>query len=839
LPVPPKLPKTAPDGTQVLDRVGVIWIYDANVNAWIYSGSVGDPNIVNEEEEGLITPEIVEQLDALRDSMDAGVDFGIFKIYPATSAYWYYLRSNNNTISFTPESENELRLEVNKSWLLALLSRMVCPGPRGERGVQGIPGNPGRPARNEPVHIPAVVGKIMEIDAGVVSTLDTPISIRVYKNESTNPVLTIFVPLDGSDFTIEQIDYEIEIDEQATSLLFDEETSRVIGSIVSVNDWGEAEWEYKAWQIGRKGPRGFDGRNFLEVIPKDFEDESLRSKEAVVSMRQGGIRGDLFFQTATLFEKNTVSRLSFSNVCREGATFRDICLAAVQMTTASAKDIGRFCFNPDDEEYKSVTLPAWTPVEACWRQRHWTISQFKWTDLTQVDRNDVIWQVANKRESEDPSYPWPLDQPKPPGERCCQEDFFFCPNVNDQPCGITSPVGEFPVITPPPVPQICCECDCPIALDLQDGYDFDEVGLNSDETVVIGVDDIQEFDVPCQNITCTLDGAVHEYRQRIVVEEQREPIKFTINLASSYDPLCDEARGIYWDDLENDNVVPSFASDCGKAVEAEECPYEWSVRDVSDGAPQPGLEPMIRDGMDYHVVQNGESVSLEYEGQSGVIDLHILVNLQRVSCCLAYGLEICINHPNRLFDAPVLPPSPTPSAAAAAPSPAPSPSPSAPGALAFEATPDACGLCPQSEDHVEWAVELIDIISPEWSGEADALTGLYITAVDELIRPGNTAICRPRGSPVATTLSSTGFATMLVEYDIEKEQVIVLMAECDDQGFSTNVGAFGLKWVADMTCDDFANNRLPVMSFAGVVGRGRHPVTDARIRIESFSPLNQ
>ena len=81
--------------------------------------------------------------------------------------------------------------------------------------------------------------------------------------------------------------------------------------------------------------------------------------------------------------------------------------------------------------------------------------------------------------------------------------------------------------------------------------------------------------------------------------------------------------------------------------------------------------------------------------------------------------------------------------------------------------------------------------------------------------------------------------TVLVEYDVEREQLTALLTECDDQGYSTNVGAFGLKSIGKMTCDDFAHNKIPAMSFAGSVSKLKHPITDARLRVESFSPLNQ
>ncbi len=347
-----RLPPNAEDGAEVLDRNGRVWRYDAKSNTWVDRGSVGDFPIVGPEDDGLVTPNIVEQLERLKAVRAAGAKFNILKIYPAIDCYWYLLRSRNNTIRLFPESSTQLRIEVNKPRLLSLLSKIVYPGQRGDQGLQGPAGRDGRPGANEPVYPVKPTGNKLEISAKVVSSIGTPILLRIYKDNATDPSLVIKIPVDGQDYSIESADYEINIDPDNTTVSYDKATSELAVIITLTEPWDDnAEWTYKAWQMGRRGPRGPDGHNFLQVVPKEFEDDLLKSKNAIVSLRQGGTRGNLYYYSAPLFDKNCVSKLSFSNVCNDSAVDFDYVLAAVQMTTLQCKDITSFKFKPARAAY--------------------------------------------------------------------------------------------------------------------------------------------------------------------------------------------------------------------------------------------------------------------------------------------------------------------------------------------------------------------------------------------------------------------------------------------------------------------------------------------------------
>ena len=89
----PRLPRNVADGTEVSDRYGNIWQYNAAENTWISKGVIGQQPIVSEDQDGLATPAIYSKLGILRQYSTDGTLFNSLKIVPGIDAYWYYFRS--------------------------------------------------------------------------------------------------------------------------------------------------------------------------------------------------------------------------------------------------------------------------------------------------------------------------------------------------------------------------------------------------------------------------------------------------------------------------------------------------------------------------------------------------------------------------------------------------------------------------------------------------------------------------------------------------------------------------------------------------------------------------
>lgn len=790
--MPSIFPDNVTDGTQIIDVDGILWRYTSSSDLWINLGPIELPPVATDDTDGLVATDAYELITSIK-ALDSEY-LRLFKIYPALNAYWYFLTSTNKSVKFIPESSNDLRFEINLPRLYALLAQYRCPGTRGSRGPQGQKGRAGRPGRSEATYSAVFSGTTIAVERNVQSTIGTPISFRLYRNESITPCLDIRLPLDGSESTVYSI---IGVKLLSSTLRY---ISGVVRGDITLESVDPSDvWEYKVSEIGPRGPRGADGSNFVQIIENNFYNDELKATKALISLRKHN--NSLLYVTSNIYTDNCVGKLSFDRGCKEFSTKFELSLASVDITTEQCKKIGRYTFVPGKAVYGTyeggdgsdlvppkLLLPDWTPTATCWQQRHWSISNFNWADFTKVDTDNLPWHTANEQQARNPAYPWIINIPHPPGSKCCSEDAFYCANINDNPCGVVNPTGDVPVLRPPSVSQACCECDCPISLDLQDGYDFDEIAITADRKILVGVGDIHEYSHPCQNVRCTLDGIIHEYRQRIVIQESRLPVSFTINIKADYDDLCEETRDAYFADLEKTNRHPAFTLDCGQAVAIADCPFQWSVRDVSNDSELPGHDILERTGPGYVVASNGDVVSMTFTGQAGVVDLSILVNLQYASCCLGYGLEVCVDQQNSedFYDDD----EPTPSIP---------PTPSMPPLTISSVAKSPCGSCPNNEDAVQWSIDLSG-----FSGEYKYLNNRYL-CYNQVA--GDTYVSV--GTPVSSTHSSTGFATLLADYNINDGKLYVVLVECSVNGTSVDPGIFGIIWEFNISCNQLIGS-LPV-----------------------------
>lgn len=374
------------------------------------------------------------------------------------------LRGDQVKIIKPAEIKHRLRIEVDRSRLTRRLIKNCCIGPKGPKGDKGATGRDGISADDEVFQLPIeVTGGVFRFSTTVETPIDTPISLRLFAADNdTNHLVEILFPVQPTSSTqIAILDDSIDVIETDMVITYDHTTMEFSGTIPIIGT-DISEWRYKARQRGRKGDQGDPGKPFFELVEQTLDDPALRSSEAIVSVRKSVVSDDIIVLRADLFSDVPVSNLG----ALEGDTIRAIeesAFAAAKVTIREAKDIGYFRPSLDEFEAAPLDLPQWTPTSDCVQARRWGQYKFDWFNKT------------------DPKYLFTIfTTPKPP-EQCCQEDFFFCPNVGDQPCGIT---GE---ISPPQVEVPCvCECEVPIS-DIPDGSKLvlDPVDLTQDTGVAL------------------------------------------------------------------------------------------------------------------------------------------------------------------------------------------------------------------------------------------------------------------------------------------------------------------------------------------------------------------
>lgn len=497
----PKLPRTGfADGEQVADPDGNIWEYNAETREWFLRGKFDPIPSVSEDENGLVTPDIYRKLLLIQELLDRGVPFDIFKLKSSVeNPYFFYFQSSDGLIQFQPEENSVLRMEIDKNRLAYLLMRRCCVGPKGRVGPQGKRGVDGKKAANEVFRVPVIDGNVFSLKVKVASPIDTPISLRVF-NASKTQVAEFLVHLDGSDLEFSLVD-GLTIEDTGLHVAYDKSTQILDASIPFVTSSDMTLWRYKARQRGADGDEGADGKPYLEVVDQLIEDNAVESRSAVVSLRKSGTT-DLRALSAEMHTDICVSKISAIEGNMAPGDFLISKYVAAEITTRDCKNIGRFDMEKafkkpiDDYEIPKLDLPSWIPPSGCGQRGRWNNYRYNWWDYL---GNDLKYMFKI------------TPTPRPP-ERCCDQEFWFCPNVGDNPCGIRGSGGKDPELSLPKKFQDPCVCECenPIEFDLQSGgYYFAPLDATSD--------DFKNGNMVADAVASVLDGSPDRFTCDIII----------------------------------------------------------------------------------------------------------------------------------------------------------------------------------------------------------------------------------------------------------------------------------------------------------------------------------
>lgn len=419
-----KLPLNPEDGDQILDSFGNVFEYTAEKNCWIFLGLLQDPGIVTEESDGLVSTEAFELICQIQNLTDAGVSFDRHKLFtgdPTIAPYFFLFYSSDRLVKFTPELTTDLRkrlrIEVDRAAIIARSLSIVCNGPKGAEGLKGDAGTDGTPAANEVFRDPdSITSDTIEISATVSTPIDTDISLRIFQDRVE--VIEALLPLSGTGGTAQDVTFftavGFAVDESASEIFYDPSSEELTATIVLSNGEfdGLSVFEFKARQVGPGGRDGEDGTDFLEIVDDFFPDDTVKFSEAILSLRKSSLNDNLFFTTTRLFEEICVGRIRSVAGSLPIGTLEESRLASVELTTNSCKNIGSFQFVEEDFA-PELDLPQWIPTKQCNDRRRFELANFDWFDQTS------------------PAIPFTFVQDPEPPERCCQDKFFFCPNLGD------------------------------------------------------------------------------------------------------------------------------------------------------------------------------------------------------------------------------------------------------------------------------------------------------------------------------------------------------------------------------------------------------------------------
>ena len=529
----PRLPNTGVDKDQILDSNGNIYQYSSETECWAEIGQVVVPDPVSIENDGIVTSNLFKKLELIKKLVDGGADFSLFKLQYKTDKppYYFYFHSSDDSIRFYPESQNELRIEVDQGRLYQKLLRGCCKGPKGPKGDQGEPGLDGEPAADElPKQPSSVVDDTFVFSSIVNLPIDTPVSFRIFEEDQ---ILEAIVPLDGSEIIL-TLDSSVEIEESATEFNIStgtDDTATISGQIKFLSGTTQINsWYYKVRQRGPKGETGNPGFGFFELQTQIVDDLNIRSSNAIISVRKSNLNNNIFFLQQPIFEEICVSNIKATQSTEPFSNdINQVKFAGVEVTTKDCKYVGTHTYKTTitsigvDTTPPEIEFPAWSPTGDCVLPHRYHQYKFEW--YNNVERR----------------YPYKIATTPSPPEQCCAEDFFFCPNIGDNPCGIEG-------VVPAPVPQMFddCGCDSPIADQIQgDGVNIG----NMDFCVPCISEDGTSCNATIAFLGC-INGAVNPFRGTMEVCGICE-FKVVINRDSSTfsgGSLEEESSSFYIDD---------------------------------------------------------------------------------------------------------------------------------------------------------------------------------------------------------------------------------------------------------------------------------------------------
>lgn len=490
------LPKTGFDGQEICDRYGIVWIFDSETKSWVQKGQSLLYPIVDEQNDGLVSPEIFSLISSLK-SIDKA-DFQPLKLFPNDASHYYYFKSTDKKIKFIPENENTLRIEFDRARYYRLLMQKSCPGVRGPKGEKGDKGEDGIPALPESCYKPSLDRNQLKFSIYTPTPLviDGPvalennhvpdISIRLFliKSAATSTNLGPFpkevMRLRSLGFTVDDalVGHEtevfssvvilynfvedkaeiittgglpIDISRTTPTISLDAETNILSGTIYlfAGNEWKD-EWCVKSQQRGPDGPRGDNATCSMIVNKKFLSTSSTYATCPIINVRLDETNRTLYTYCADIFLDNNAA--NFIQIPLDSGPLNDRSsiesrFASVSMTLDNYKRIGSYFPELSVPEIEDPDLVNWKPQAGCLSERHYDKYEFDWvsqTDLESCLEGSTWYGPDGPRPA---LYPYEILKPdRPPIDECCADTFFYCSNVQDAPCDTEPPSTNNPVI---------------------------------------------------------------------------------------------------------------------------------------------------------------------------------------------------------------------------------------------------------------------------------------------------------------------------------------------------------------------------------------------------------
>jgi hypothetical protein len=265
------------------------------------------------------------------------------------------------------------------------------------------------------------------------------------------PICSIEVsPDDPTDVTL---DTTLDVDEANTlnSVNYNDDTGVVSGSIfLASGNWEDVspEWCVKSRQKGPDGEDGIPGEPLIRVTECLIGDENIAATCPIINVRIDCDEQILYTMCTDLLEDYAVGKVALvedSNLLSD-STVLDSVYAAAQMTLEESKRISRYEVQLKQDDAPELELYHWDPQPGCFTRRHYDRHKFNWIPNTDIPACDTLATWYGPESVRPGLYPHSIEMaPQPEQDECCEDNWFYCPNVQEAPLADCAPTSPSPV----------------------------------------------------------------------------------------------------------------------------------------------------------------------------------------------------------------------------------------------------------------------------------------------------------------------------------------------------------------------------------------------------------
>jgi PKD repeat protein len=278
------------------------------------------------------------------------------------------------------------------------------------------------------------------------------------------PLITVLVDPTGASAVRIVADENYKVDSVKSTAVYDPVISIVYGSVYleGGKHW-DGLWCAKSRQKGPDGVFGNPGESGVRVIECTLDSTSIVATCPIINVRLDCDKRSLFTMCSDIISSICVQYVKVSSDAGalSDKVGLDAVFASAQMILDDCKRVYRYKVVLKDDVFDDLNLQHWDPQPGCVTKRWYDRHIFNWMDNTRVGTCATPASTWWDQElgGRDAAYPNSiLFADKPAKDNCCQDDFFYCPNIQISGCtdtgtpGAQAPPAAPAPPTPPPVP---------------------------------------------------------------------------------------------------------------------------------------------------------------------------------------------------------------------------------------------------------------------------------------------------------------------------------------------------------------------------------------------------